>query len=722
MTIDRILDQATAQHRAGDLAQARRLYECALAVAANDPRALFGLGVLDLQNGRLDAARARIERAIAADPGEVRYRIGLGRTLAAAGEHRAAASAYESALALRPLDPDARFGRATALHADGDALAAIAAYRALLEVEPDHADALNNLGVLLCDRREFHEAEQALRRALDAAPAHVAAAFNLGRALQGQSRRDEAIAQYRRTLALRPDHVEALCNLGNLYRDAGATDAAYAAYTEALRSRPESVVAWNNLGCLLRSAGRLEDAERCLRRAIELAPTNAAAHDNLGSVLKDAGGIDEAIVAFRRAVELDPSSPGIHGNLLYALSFTATRPEPILEEALRWGRKFGPATPPPAAAAPTTTAARPIGRPLRIGYVSPDFREHCQALYTLPLFANHDRGAVRVHCYSDVVRPDDTTRRIAAHADEWRETRGLDDAALASLIEADAIDVLVDLTMHMAGGRPGLFARRPAPVQLCWLAYPGTTGNGAIDYRVSDPRLDPPGTDGHYVERTIRLPDAFWCYDPLATGPDVGPLPAQGNGFVTFGCLNNPCKLTDATLESWAGVLRALPTSRLVLLMPAGPRRAQRAAFLAAHGVDPQRIEFVDYRPRAEYLRSYRAIDIGLDTFPYNGHTTTLDALWMGVPVITRVGETCVGRGGWSQLEQLGLSRLAAEGDAAFGATARELAADWTALAALRAGLRRRLEQSPLMDARRFARNLERVYRDVWMGRATATP
>jgi len=719
MTIDRILDQATAQHRAGDLVEARRLYECALGAAADDPRALFGLGLLDLQQGRLDDARARIERAIAVAPGEARYRIGLGRTLAAAGEHRAAAAAYAGALTLHPLDPDARFGRATALQADGDALAAIAAYRAVLEVAPDHADALNNLGVLLCEAREFQDAEHSLRRALAAAPTHAPAAFNLARALQGQSRRDEAIAQYRRTLALRPDHTEALCNLGNLYRDTGAVDAAYDAYTRALRADPASVIAWNNLGCLLRSAGRLEDAERCLRRAIELAPRHAAAHDNLGSVLKDAGGIDEAVAAFRRAVELDPASPGIHGNLLYALSFASPRPEPILAEARRWGRKFGP-TPP--ARDPIVPAAAPPDRPLRIGYVSPDFREHCQALFILPLLSNHDRDSVRVTCYSDVVRPDDTTRRIAAHADEWRDTHELDDAALANRVRADAIDVLVDLTMHMAGGRPGLFARRPAPVQLCWLAYPGTTGNPAIDYRVSDPWLDPPGSDEHYVERTIRLPDAFWCYDPLATEPAVGPLPAIGNGFVTFGCLNNPCKLTDATLESWAGVLRALPTSRLRLLLPAGPRRAQRAAFLAARGVDPGRIEFLDYRPRAEYLRAYRAIDIGLDTFPYNGHTTTLDALWMGVPVVTRIGATCVGRGGWSQLRQLGLTRLAAADDAAFVATTLELAADPPALAALRAELRTRLDRSPLRDARRFARNLERAYRDAWTGRATATP
>jgi predicted O-linked N-acetylglucosamine transferase (SPINDLY family) len=298
-------------------------------------------------------------------------------------------------------------------------------------------------------------------------------------------------------------------------------------------------------------------------------------------------------------------------------------------------------------------------------------------------------------------------------ADHWREVRPLDDEALASVIRDDGIDILVDLTMHMAGGRPLLFARRPAPVQIAWLAYPGTTGMRAIDYRLTDARLDPPGFDSHYSERSIRLPDSFWCYDPLTDQPQVNALPALERGYVTFGCLNNPCKLTHATLQLWGGVMRAVPDSRLCLLAAEGPR-TRLLQRLAAQGIDAVRVDFVPYRKRAEYLRSYHDIDIGLDTFPYNGHTTSLDSLWMGVPTVTRVGETCVGRGGLSQLFQLGLLELAAESDLRFIAAATALAADLSRLADMRAGLRQRLERSPLMDAARFARGIETVYRGLW--------
>jgi protein O-GlcNAc transferase len=298
--------------------------------------------------------------------------------------------------------------------------------------------------------------------------------------------------------------------------------------------------------------------------------------------------------------------------------------------------------------------------------------------------------------------------------DHWRPVRPLDDEALAAGVREDGIDILVDLTMHMAGGRPLLFARRPAPVQIAWLAYPGTTGMGAMDYRLTDPRLDPPGFESHYSERSIRLPDSFWCYDPLTDQPQVNELPALERGYVTFGCLNNPCKLTEATLQLWGEVMRAVPDSRLLLLAPEGPHRARLLQRLAAQGVGAARVSFVPFRKRAEYLRSYHDIDIGLDTFPYNGHTTSLDSLWMGVPTITRVGQTCVGRGGFSQLFQLELLEFAADSDLGVIAAATALARDLPRLADLRGSLRARLESSPLMDSARFARGIEAAYRDAW--------
>jgi predicted O-linked N-acetylglucosamine transferase (SPINDLY family) len=398
------------------------------------------------------------------------------------------------------------------------------------------------------------------------------------------------------------------------------------------------------------------------------------------------------------------------------LSFQTPHGSAVLAECRRWNDRFATGLDAAMRRRPHDLAPQ---RRLRIGYVSPDFRDHCQSLYTIPLLSRHDHAEFEIFCYASVQRPDEYTRRIAGLVDVWRDVRLLDDETLAGVIRDDRIDILVDLTMHMANGRPLLFARKPAPIQIVWLAYPGTTGMEAVDFRLTDPRLDPPGYDDQYTERSIRLPDSFWCYDPLTDQPEINALPALGRGYVTFGCLNNPCKVTEPTLHLWAGVMRALPDSHLRLLAPPGRHRRRLSERLAAHGIDAQRVSFVTYQPRAEYLRCYHDIDIGLDTFPYNGHTTSLDSLWMGVPTITRVGETCVGRGGLSQLFQLDLLEFAAESDLGFTAAAVALANDLPRLAELRRGLRVRLERSPLMDAGRFGGNIEAVYRCLWQRHCT---
>jgi predicted O-linked N-acetylglucosamine transferase (SPINDLY family) len=268
--------------------------------------------------------------------------------------------------------------------------------------------------------------------------------------------------------------------------------------------------------------------------------------------------------------------------------------------------------------------------------------------------------------------------------------------------------------MHMDRNRLLVFARKTAPVQVTWLAYPGTTGLTTMDYRLSDPHLDPPGAEQFYVEKTVRLPDSFWCYDPLATGPAVSPLPALAAGHVTFGCLNNFAKVTEVTLEIWAKVLSRIADSRLILLAPGGSARRRVLGALARNGVAADRIEFIERQSRPDYLQTYHRIDLCLDTTPYTGHTTSLDSLWMGVPPITLAGVTAVSRGGLSLLSNLGLERLVAKTADEFVELASQISVDKDALNELRLGLRDRMEKSPLMDAPRFARNIESVYRQIW--------
>ncbi len=741
---DRLLEIAAEQHRVGNLADARRSYQDILAADPQCAAALFRVGLLELRAGHAGAALAYITRASAAAPGEATFELYRGHTLQALERWNEAADAYRRALDLEPNFADAQMALGIVSQRSGQLAAAAAAYRRALTLRPEDsrvwgnlgtvlrelgdidesirslksAVALDpgivsyavNLGVSLCRKRDFCAAETLLRDALRREPNRADAALNLGSALQGQGLPQDALEYFRRAVALRPNYAEAWNVLADAYKALGDFSSAIAACESAIGARPDFVPAFGNLGALLCLLRQHDKAEEVLRRGLGIDPRNSALHTNLGTVLKDMGRLDEAIECYRKALETDPSNSTAHSNLAYSLTFQSLDPEPLRAVCENWNARV-------AGNVPTHTTHHPKSshnRRLRIGYVSPDFRDHCQSLFTLPLLERHDHELFEIFCYSTVEQPDDVTRRIAALADVWREVRLLDDAVLSELIREDGIDILVDLTMHMANGRPLVFARKPAPIQIAWLAYPGTTGIDAMDYRLSDPRLDPEGFDRYYSERTLRLPDTFWCYDPMADQP-LNALPAIERGYPTFGCLNNPCKVTDTTLKLWSEVMRALPSARLRLLSPGGQYAGRLLGRLETHGIASSRVDLVEFQPRAQYLRAYLDIDLALDTLPYNGHTTSLDALWMGVPVVTRVGRTCVGRGGLSQLFHVDLLELAAESDAGFVNAAVALANDWPRLAALRQTLRPRLERSALMDGPRFARNMEEVYRRVWV-------
>jgi predicted O-linked N-acetylglucosamine transferase (SPINDLY family) len=354
-------------------------------------------------------------------------------------------------------------------------------------------------------------------------------------------------------------------------------------------------------------------------------------------------------------------------------------------------------------------------RRLRIGYVSPDFRSHPVGTFLLPLLESHDHQGFEIFCYSSVRVPDAITARCRAQADVWRDALGMSDEQLAGAIRDDRIDVLVDLTMHMADNRLLVFARKPAPVQVTYLAYCGTTGLAAMDYRLTDPYLDPPGRDEpFYCERSVRLPETYWCYRPVIETSPAETLPASGTGQIVFGSLNNFCKVSDASLAAWSRLLQAVPGSRLLLHAHAGSHRQRVCTLLAGQGVAAERLELIDFLPAGDYFDVYRRIDVALDPFPYGGGTTTCDALWMGVPVVSLAGATAVGRGGLSILSNVGLPDLVARDPGEYVEIAARLAGDLPRLRELRAALRDRMRKSPLMDAPRFARNVEAAYRRMW--------
>jgi protein O-GlcNAc transferase len=611
---------------------------------------------------------------------------------------------------------------------------------------PGHAGCLANLGEAERRRGNFHVAIDWLLKAVAADPGLAPALRSLGSALYDCGALDAATACFARAAELQPDAPGSQARLATLRAEAaqggsagaparpidalaakvlltlarplalaGRIDDAIEHLGRATRHDPALVAAHCNLGMLQAALGRVEDACASYRRALALEPGRADIYHSLGNALLRGGLLEEATAAFRDAVAADPAHASHRSDLIFHLHFHPAHDAPaILAEARKWDAAHGAGLASPGAHAGRD---RDPDRRLRIGYVSPNFRRHCQAFFLLPLLEHHDRERFEICCYSDVARPDDWTNRLLACADRVQNVRGASDAELAARIAADGVDILVDLTMHMAENRLGAFARRPAPVQLCWLAYPGTTGLAAMDYRVTDPYLDPPGGDDDadaYAETSLRLPETFWCYDPLTAEPAVGPLPAREHGHVRFGSLNNVLKVSEPVVALWARVLRSVDGATVTLLAPTGDARERTLRWFEAHGVPRHRVQFVEYQSRQTYLETYRTIDVGLDTFPYGGHTTSLDAFWMGVPVVTLVGSTVVGRAGLSQAMNLGLPQLVARGHDEFVRVAVGLAKDLDGLARLRADLRGRMERSPLMDGARFARNLEAAYRSAW--------
>lgn len=547
-------------------------------------------------------------------------------------------------------------------------------YRNLLQRVPEHADSLNLLGVIALQT------------------GNVEAAFAL----------------IQRAVVLRPDAAVCRNNLGQVLERLGRDDDAIRCYEIALELDPGYAEAHNNLGLAFARRDRLADADAHYLKAIELAPDYAEPHTNRGNLLKDRGELDAAIACYRRAVELRPDISALHSNLLLALHYhSAVSPQDLQREHDAWAKRH---VAPLESARRAHANSREPDRRLRVGYVSPDFREHPVARFVLPLFGEHDRNQVEVFAYSDVTAPDPVTQLLRARADQWRDVAALHNDQLAEAVRADRIDVLVDLAAHSGGNRLLVFARKPAPVQLTYLAYCSTTGVDAIDFRITDRFLDPPGAWSAYTEASLHLPHCYWCY----SAPQVRPKATRAEGPPTFGCLNNFAKVSDATLVLWMRLLQRVPDARLLLYARTEAHRGRVRRAMRSAGVAENRAAFVGRQSLANYLLTYREIDVALDPYPYCGGTTSCDALWMGVPVVTLAGATAVSRAGATLLGNLGLERLVARTEEQYVEIAAGLIGDTAALAELRGGLRARIEASPLMDARGFARDFESLLREAW--------
>jgi protein O-GlcNAc transferase len=679
LPLEQAIQLGQKHHREGRLGDAERIYRQILARHPDHTDALVSLGALTLQAGRRAESIALFSRVISSRPNEAWTYLTVGQLLHVHGALDDAALLYGHALELFPTSDEICYRLGHVERSRKHLPVAIGWFRRALQLRPQFPEARSNLGLALEEAGQPQEAAAELQQAVRLDPSRPEAYFNLGISLTTLGRLEEAITAYRHAIALNPDFA----------------------------------AAHNNLGAAAKALGRLDDAAASFQTALRIRPALVATHSNLAGVYEWQARHDDAMASHRRAVEMAPESAVAHGNSLFTMLFHPGYDAVMLREAHdAWNRRHGqPLRGQTAACANDRTPARR----LRVGYVSGLFRDHVVGRNLLPLLREHDRSAFDVICYSNNQTNDAVTAQFRQMATGWREITGKPDDAVAQLIRNDAIDVLVDTTLHMEGSRLLVFARKPAPVQVTFAGYPGSTGLETMDYRLTDVHLDPPGMhDASYIERSWRLPNTFWCYDPLGADTTVGAPPAEARGYVTFGCFNNFSKTNDDVLRLWAKVLGAVPRSRLLILAHEGSHRQHAFAVLNSLGVEADRVEFAGYRRRNLYLELFRQVDISLDTVPYNGHTTSLDSLWMGVPVVTLVGDTVVGRAGVSQLMNLGLPELIARTADEYVGIAAALAADVARLTTLRQTLRERMQCSALMDAPRFARSVESAYREMW--------
>ncbi len=729
-------------------------YRRATQVMPGHPSAYNCLGIVLAQQGKLAESVASFQQASRCDPGSAEIHNNLGVALTQAGRAAEAVASFHQAQRLRPGYAEAHYNLGLALRTQDQNQAAIEQFQQALRLRPSYPEALNDLGNALNTTENPLQAINCYRQALAIRPDYAEAHYNLAFVLAQQGQVDEAICQYREALRYKPDYVDAHINLGNVYRQQGQLAQAAECYHQALRHRPGNAEAHSNLGWIFTEQGRFAEAvaayeqamrlkpdtaetyhnlglvrrkqgmageairmfQRALqlkpdfaevcyslgnalcdggqleegvgwfRRAIELKPDFAEAHNNLAGALAKLGHAELSVASFQEAVRLRPDLPEVQSNLLFGLNYDpGADPDAIFAAYRRWGESQKSTTPLPEHANDPSPERR-----LRIGYVSPDLRQHALARYFEPILAHHDPRHVEVFCYAEVAVPDAVTTGMQKLAHHWRWTSGQTDSQVIERIRADGIDILVDLAGHTDKNRLRVFAQKPAPVQATWMGYLNTTGLTTMDYRLTDEILDPPGMPVRDTEELFRLPLGMCCFAPPIDAPPVAPLPALRRGYLTFGALHHLFKLNSAVYDTWSKLLHAMPTARLLMFRDSLTATAQaeiRRQF-AERGIQSGQLDLRLGRSTPGYLGIYEEIDVGLDAFPCTGGVTTCESLWMGVPVLSLCGVRPATRNSAAILARAGIRDWAVDTPDEYIAFALGLTDKLEQLAQLRSQLR----------------------------------
>lgn len=699
-------------HQAGHHEHAIALITHAIRGNARNPYCHNNLGEAYRALGRLDEAKASYRTALKLKPDFPEAHNNLGAIFISLEKYEEAMAACRQAILLRPAFPSAHNNLATALGGTGDCEGAVKSYHQAIALNPDFPEAHNNLGNLLRIQRKLEEALSACSRALVLRPDFPEAHNSLGNTLHDMGRQDQAMTSYQQALHIRPDYIEARHNLGRLFHERGWLDDAEACFRKILSINPKYIEAYHDLCTLLTRRGNLDEALDYCRQALSVRP-DAAGYNSLGNALRALGRVDDAFSAYGQALEIEPGRNEVFSNWLHVTqSGTLLTPDESLAAHRAYADRFE---------APLRSNwqlhdnSPDHDKRLKIGYLSADFRNHPVAYFMEPILANHDKGEVEIHCYYNGSQHDEHTDRLIKYADAWVACESMTDEELAAKIRADRIDILVDLSGHTAGHRLLVFARKPAPVQVTYLGYATTTGLCAMDYRLTHELADPIDANGFYSETLYRLPSALWCYRPQQGMPEVSPVPALRNGFVTFGSMNSLTKVSSESIAAWAKILHTLPDARLVMVtVPDGSGREIIKNRFADAGISPERLTLHGRLSPEQFWALHSEIDIALDPFPYNGGTTTCETLWLGVPVISLTGTGFVSRLGHTLLNQLNLPELVADSPADYVAMAIRLARDLSRQKTLRNELRLRMSASPIRDEAGFTRHFEAAYRDMW--------
>ena len=700
-----------------------------------NPATLLKQATAHVQAQRWPQAELCCRQLLALEPRHAEALHLLGLMALAQGKHQTATGLIAQAIAFAaPPTASMYFNQGVAQHGLGQAAAAIMSLRQSLALQPGHAAAHFQLGFALSDAGEPAAAMASYQQAVALQPDYADAWNNLGMVQHGQGLLADAEASLRRALTLRPEAFAIMANIGMVLQKQGQPAAAEAVLRQALARQPGSAPLLLSLGTALKAQHRFDEAIACFRQAQALDGRSPQVSHTLNTALLEQGMVPEAVAALRDTLARWPERNDVHNSLLLALQYEhGGSAQALLAEHRRYAerveaplRMFWPlhfrqpqamghsGFPEAQEESPHASSWPAPARRLKIGYVSPDLHSHSLAFLIEPVLARHDRSRVEIFCYynNDIV--DEVSERLRGLAEHWQPCLDLDDAALAAQIAADDIDILVDLAGYTAMHRLHVFARKPAPVQVTWLGYPGSTALSAIDYRLTDALLDPPGVEAScYTEVLHRLP-AWAAYAPPAESPPVSvALPALSTGHVTLACLNNLTKVSVAVVRVWAHILHALPTATLLLGNARDPGvQARLQQQFAQQGIGPERLELLPRLPMADYLALHHRIDFALDPFPFTGAITSWHSLWMGVPVLTLSGPTTASRQGQSIMQGIGLPEFVAYSEEDYVQRALALAADLPTLQALRPTLRKRTHEH--FNPERVTRALEKAYEEMW--------